>query len=192
MADDPPHVHLQRCTTIHRLALTSDTVPASTFEASHTYGIHTTTYTSTPHTHIHSHTLIPLPQSPLTHTSFFLPRYAMSSGPKFGAHMLAYPGDPSTFHAQFTIRLVKPGEAVNPTALKAAARGSHAARKHLLLATLEGQPQPQQEQSLQGGLAGQQQEAGQGQGVGAQQQQQRVPFYISIAPEAGFGRAKVA
>jgi len=59
----------------------------------------------------------------------------MSSGPKFGADLLAYPGDPSLFHAQFTVRVVPPGQPICPTALKAAVRGSHAARKHLLLAS---------------------------------------------------------
>ena len=79
--------------------------------------------------------------------------------------MLAYPGDPALYHAQFTVRLIPqqqqqaPGDTgageagarggganiiggigggvcMNPMLLKAAARGSHAARKHLLLASL--------------------------------------------------------
>ena len=60
-------------------------------------------------------------------------RYAMSVGPKFGADLMAYPGDPSLFHAQFTVRVVEEEMPINPTALKASVRGSHAARKHLLL-----------------------------------------------------------
>lgn len=62
--------------------------------------------------------------------------FTMTGGSKFGADMLAYPGDPSLYHAQFTVRLVPPGAAVNPMLLKATARGSHAARKHLLIASL--------------------------------------------------------
>lgn len=65
------------------------------------------------------------------------------------------------------VRLVQPWEALNPLALKAAARGSHGARKHLLLASIE-QPEA-------GGSNG-----------------QAVPMYISFAPESGFGRATQA
>lgn len=61
----------------------------------------------------------------------------MTGGAKFGADMLAYPGDPSLYHAQFTVRMVQHDAPLNPMLLKATARGSHAARKHSLLATID-------------------------------------------------------
>lgn len=89
--------------------------------------------------------------------------------------MLAYPGDPCLYHAQFTVRALEADVPLNPHALKAAARGSHAARKHVLLATLLS--------------------AGKGEGQGGERQGQEQglklqPFYITIAPEAGFGASK--
>ena len=58
----------------------------------------------------------------------------MTSGAKFGADFLAYPGDPMLFHAMYCVRVVPPDQPVRPVLLAGAARGSHAARKHLILA----------------------------------------------------------
>eukprot|EP00198_Chlamydomonas_reinhardtii_P003331 XP_001692667.1 predicted protein [Chlamydomonas reinhardtii] len=73
--------------------------------------------------------------------------FTLTGGIKFGADMMAYPGDPSLYHAQFTVRPVPEASALNPMSLKAVARGSHAARKHLLLAFQApgGQQQGQQQ-----------------------------------------------
>ncbi|GIL66099.1 hypothetical protein Vafri_19705 [Volvox africanus] len=89
--------------------------------------------------------------------------FMMTGGIKFGSDMLAYPGDPSLYHAQFTVRPVSREEAINPMILKAVARGSHAARKHLLLAFYE-------EQANEAVL----------------EQPPRIR-YMSFAPESGFG-----
>ncbi|GAX82828.1 hypothetical protein CEUSTIGMA_g10254.t1 [Chlamydomonas eustigma] len=62
--------------------------------------------------------------------------YTLSGGAKFGADLLAYPGHPSDYHAQFTVRPMCPETSINPMLLKSASRGSHAARKHLLMATV--------------------------------------------------------
>ncbi|KAG2499441.1 hypothetical protein HYH03_002388 [Edaphochlamys debaryana] len=121
--------------------------------------------------------------------------FTLTGGLKFGADMLAYPGDPSLYHAQFTVRAIPstataactsphpstapsatgsasaaspaappsgPQPWLNPMGLKAAARGSHGARKHMLLAYLK--------------------DAGPG----------RPPAvcYFTFAPEAGFGGSK--
>ncbi|GFR44275.1 hypothetical protein Agub_g5480, partial [Astrephomene gubernaculifera] len=97
--------------------------------------------------------------------------FVMTGGIKFGADMLAYPGDPSLYHAQFTVRPLLPGEALNPMLLKAVARGSHAARKHVLLAFYaEG-------------------EAALGKSVWLSPLGSQLPRikYLSLAPEAGFG-----
>jgi tRNA-splicing endonuclease subunit Sen34 len=87
---------------------------------------------------------------------------------KFGADWLLYPGDPSLFHAHFAVRLVPPGRPLDATLLCGAARGSHAARKHLLLASLAAA------------------EGGDGGSGGAALDALR-PVYVSLAPEAGFG-----
>ena len=84
--------------------------------------------------------------------------YALTPGGNFGADWLAYPADPVLYHAQLAVRAGGAGnEALDPTLLAAAARGAHAARKHLVLAV-----------PCEGGA-----------GV----------FYLTIAPEAGFGPA---
>jgi len=89
---------------------------------------------------------------------------------KFGADWLLYPGDPSLFHAHFAVRLVPPGRPLDATLLCGAARGSHAARKHLLLASLEAA------------------EDGGGGGDGGWGALDALrPAYVSLAPEAGFG-----
>ena len=59
-------------------------------------------------------------------------RYYLTSGSKFGAEYLVYPGDPFLFHAQFTGHLVDESEILRPCLLAGTARGSHSARKHLL------------------------------------------------------------
>jgi hypothetical protein len=93
-------------------------------------------------THTHSHH-----QGP-THTSCQPPRlhpsphpaqrcrYRLTGGSKFGADYLIYPGDPSLFHAQFCVRLMQFDRPILPSLLSAACRGSHQARKHLILASV--------------------------------------------------------
>ncbi|KXZ45911.1 hypothetical protein GPECTOR_49g495 [Gonium pectorale] len=98
--------------------------------------------------------------------------FMMTGGIKFGSDMLAYPGDPSLYHAQFTVRPVPPGAALNPMVLKAVARGSHAARKHLLLAFYQD-----------GGAA----VAAPGAAAGSASAPPPRIGYMSVAPEAGFG-----
>ena len=60
--------------------------------------------------------------------------FYITSGAKFGADFLAYPGDPMLFHAMYCVRVAPPHQCILPVLLAAAVRGSHAARKHLLLA----------------------------------------------------------
>ncbi len=86
-------------------------------------------------------------------------RFSITGGIKFGAEYLVYPGDPALYHAQFTVRTLPWGAPLDPVLLKSIARGSHAARKHLLLATMRP--------------------AADGTGF--------VPYYISVAPQLGFG-----
>lgn len=62
--------------------------------------------------------------------------YYITSGAKFGADYLLYPGDPLLFHAQFTVRCLGHHNPIKPALLAGGARGSHAARKHLLLASV--------------------------------------------------------
>ncbi|GAB4814072.1 hypothetical protein N2152v2_001118 [Parachlorella kessleri] len=63
-------------------------------------------------------------------------KYRITGGSKFGADFLVYPGDPTLFHAQFCVRLMPYRSRILPALLAAAARGSHQARKHLLLASV--------------------------------------------------------
>ena len=60
----------------------------------------------------------------------------MTDGAKFGAEYLLYPGDPVLFHAQFTVQPMHQDQNIAPNLLLGSARGSHAARKHLLLASV--------------------------------------------------------
>ena len=62
-------------------------------------------------------------------------RFLITTGVKFGAHYLAYPGDPHMYHAQFTVRVVAPEDALTPADLAAASRAAAGARKLLLMAT---------------------------------------------------------
>lgn len=64
-------------------------------------------------------------------------RYRITGGSKFGSDFLLYPGDPTLFHAQFCVRLLPLRAPLLPPLLAAACRGSHQARKHLLLASVE-------------------------------------------------------
>lgn len=61
--------------------------------------------------------------------------YAITSGAKFGADYLAYPHDPALYHATFSVRLCVWDTPLHPLTLAAATRMSHAARKHVLLAS---------------------------------------------------------
>ena len=59
----------------------------------------------------------------------------LTTGIKFGADFLAYPGDPMAYHASFTVRVCAENEGVHALTLLAAARMSHGARKNLVLAS---------------------------------------------------------
>lgn len=75
-------------------------------------------------------------------------RYRLTGGSKFGADYLVYPGDPTLYHAQFCVRLMPFGQPVLPAMLASATRGSHQARKHLLIASVvEGEEQQEQEEA---------------------------------------------
>lgn len=63
--------------------------------------------------------------------------YRITGGSKFGADFLLYPGDPTLFHAQFGVRCVPPDQPLLPVLLAGTARGTHQARKHLLLASYD-------------------------------------------------------
>ncbi|KAK2076916.1 hypothetical protein QBZ16_005144 [Prototheca wickerhamii] len=62
--------------------------------------------------------------------------FRVTGGSKFGADYLIYPGDPTLYHAQFCVRLCDHDAPLLPALLASASRGSHQARKHLLLASL--------------------------------------------------------
>jgi hypothetical protein len=95
--------------------------------------------------------------------------YALTPGGNFGADWLAYPADPALYHAQLAVRAgAGPGDRLDPTLLAAAARGAHAARKHLVLAVV---PDDAEEEGAGGGQAG----------------GRRRVFYLTLAPEASFG-----
>ena len=59
----------------------------------------------------------------------------LTTGIKFGADFLAYPGDPMAYHASFTVRVCAENEGMHALTLLAAARMSHGARKNLVLAS---------------------------------------------------------
>lgn len=63
----------------------------------------------------------------------------VTSGLKFGADFLAYPGDPALFHAQFIVRVVQDDEPLHVLGMSGSARVAHSARKHLLLASIDEQ-----------------------------------------------------
>mmetsp|Transcript_14691 Transcript_14691/g.41336 ORF Transcript_14691/g.41336 Transcript_14691/m.41336 type:complete len:205 (-) Transcript_14691:82-696(-) len=90
----------------------------------------------------------------------------LTSGTKFGACFLAYPGDPLIYHAQYTVRVENWRDALHPLTIAAAGRASHAARKHMLVCSVD----PSQEH-----------------GSSTDWRQLEVK-YVCVAPEAGFGR----
>ena len=65
-----------------------------------------------------------------------LHRFYLTTGAKFGADFLAYPGDPMGYHALYCIRVMAANAHMRALQLGAALRGAHAARKHLVLASV--------------------------------------------------------
>ncbi|KAL3143955.1 hypothetical protein ABBQ32_003768 [Trebouxia sp. C0010 RCD-2024] len=63
-------------------------------------------------------------------------RYFVTDGSKFGSDYLLYPGDPLFYHAQFTVQVLDHQATIKPALLVGGTRGSHSARKHLLLASV--------------------------------------------------------
>lgn len=120
--------------------------------------------------------------------------YFLTSGSKFGGDFLAYPGDPNLYHAQFVVRVLPLGQVLNPVLFKGLARGVHAARKHLLLASVvynsgdgeggdgceEGRQQQQQQAELDCQAYGKAGSSGGGANV----------VYVTVAKEDGFGAPK--
>jgi tRNA splicing endonuclease len=132
--------------------------------------------------------------------------YFLTSGSKFGGDFLAYPGDPNLYHAQFVVRVLRLEQALNPVLFKGLARGVHAARKHLLLASVvhsscnmsgdTSQEPWQQQQQVQWQDAQQQQQLEQcqghavaGSGTSSAARNAKV-VYITVAKEDGFGASK--
>lgn len=76
-------------------------------------------------------------------------RYCVTQGSKFGADFLLYPGDPMLYHAQFCTRLMESHQEIKPICIAAASRGSHIARKSLLLAFSTDAAAAPQSNSLQ-------------------------------------------
>ncbi len=159
---------------------------------------HTTnTIYHTPHTPYTTHHK---PRTHQTHSQW------VTGGSKFGGDFLAYPGDPSVYHAQFVVRVISPHQPLCVPLLSGAIRGAHAARKHLLLAVVEDEgcigqrsttwskppqstaentskstenpPQSTEERTLET-------EKGTKKGMG-----QPVVRYLTVAPEAGFAAPK--
>ena len=67
----------------------------------------------------------------------------MTTGIKFGADFLAYPGDPMAYHAGFCVRVVDDETPMRCQLLAGVARMSHGARKNLVLASatpIDGSP----------------------------------------------------
>lgn len=122
-------------------------------QTTHVLVVHYRTFTA-------YHLILPFPvrtpaSSPANHSHW------VTGGSKFGGDFLAYPGDPSVFHAQFVVRVVPTLQPLPVALLAGAVRGAHAARKHLLLAAVR--------EDGQGALAVE---------------------YVTIAPEAGFAAPK--
>jgi hypothetical protein len=132
--------------------------------------------------------------------------YFLTSGSKFGGDFLAYPGDPNLYHAQFVVRVSPLEQPLNPVLFKGLARGVHAARKHLLLASVvhsssklgghgSQEPWQQQQQQVQLGDAQQHQqqmEQCQKRAVAGSSDAVRNAkvVYITVAKEDGFGASK--
>jgi tRNA-splicing endonuclease subunit Sen34 len=116
--------------------------------------------------------------------------YFLTSGSKFGGDFLAYPGDPNLYHAQFVVRVLPLGQVLNPVLFKGLARGVHAARKHLLLASVargsdSDSSKQQQQQIQQDGSA-----RGAASNSGASGDNAAKVVYITVAKEDGFGASK--
>lgn len=79
--------------------------------------------------------------------------YRLTGGSKFGADFLVYPGDPTLYHAQFCVRLLPFQQPITPAILAAATRGSHQARKHLLIASVVEQEPEAGAEAVQTGAA---------------------------------------
>jgi tRNA-splicing endonuclease subunit Sen34 len=88
--------------------------------------------------------------------------YRTTGGSKFGADFLAYPGDPTLYHAQFCLRLAPADVAIAPVVMAAWCRGSFQARKHLLLASVIGGEE------------------------GGEEEEERI-LYSTLGPVDGFG-----
>lgn len=74
----------------------------------------------------------------LVFKDLYLKGFRITAGSKFGADYLLYPGDPTQFHAQFCVRVLSHKTPIVAVNLAAACRGSFQARKHLLLASVDG------------------------------------------------------
>ena len=126
-------------------------------------------------------TIWPYPDSPtsllrlLVFSDLHSKGYYLSGGVKFGSEFLAYPGDPSEYHAQFTVRPILPDSFVVPMLLKSTSRGSHAARKHLLMATVPDLDEIFRSYSEHRDLS-------------LLVSNPPKVSYITVAPEAGFGK----
>ncbi|PRW39237.1 tRNA-splicing endonuclease subunit Sen34 [Chlorella sorokiniana] len=126
--------------------------------------------------------------------------YRLTGGSKFGADYLIYPGDPTLYHAQFCVRLLPYRQPITPSMLASATRGSHQARKHLLIASVtedadeaaagstlaaaEGaapQPAQQQQQAAEQQAA----EASNGADVGPLAEQQEEAGSVQLGLRAG-------
>ena len=64
-------------------------------------------------------------------------RLWLTSGEKFGAAFLTYCADPMVVHSQYCVHVVDASKELDAVVLAGIARGSHGARKHLLLAAVE-------------------------------------------------------
>ena len=132
----------------------------------------------------------PTPPTPL------LRRFRITGGSKFGSDFLAYPGDPTLYHAQFCVRTLAHDVPLLPAMLASATRGSFQARKHLLVATVieaggeGGGKAPQHQQQQQGEEERQEAAAGGGEQPGGAEQQHQQGYrvqYMTLGPVDGFG-----
>ncbi|CAG9466530.1 unnamed protein product [Pedinophyceae sp. YPF-701] len=60
--------------------------------------------------------------------------YTLTAGVRYGADYLAYPGDPSMYHAQLAVVVADPDQCVPPTRYAGTGRIIHAVRKHFVVA----------------------------------------------------------
>jgi hypothetical protein len=131
--------------------------------------------------------------------------YFLTSGSKFGGDFLAYPGDPNLYHAQFVVRVLPLEQVLNPVLFKGLARGVHAARKHLLLASVvHSSSNSMSDDSSEEPWHHNQEPQQQDEQQQRQQQQCQIPtaagsdddarpakvVYITVAKEDGFGASK--